>query len=596
MKLAEYVGGFLASEGIRHVFAVSGGASLHLIHGIDNTPGIDFVCPHHEQAGAMAADAYARVTGNLGAAVATSGPGGTNMLTGIACAYYDSVPVIFITGQVATYRNKADTGVRQLGFQETEIVEMCRPITKYAVTVSDPRRIRYELEKAAWIAREGRRGPVLIDIPDDLQRAQVDPDELDGFTPPRPDETVDDDLLERRAQTCAEMIRAAERPVVIFGWGVRLSGAAREAVALVTRLELPVLTTWGVVDLLAEDHPLKVGTFGTHGTRQGNFTVQNADLVISIGSRLDTHGVGSPFSDFARAAKKVLVDIDQTEIDKFERYEMRVDLPVVSDARRFLQALDTATHDAAPLDISPWLEQIGRWKTQYPTVRPEYYAESRLNPYVFVDQLAKASENGEVIFVDTGCAVAWMSQAFAFKAGQRYFHAFNNTPMGYALPGAIGASLALDGKSVICVAGDGGLQMNVQELATAAHHRLPIKLFVLNNHGYSMIKQTQEQWLGSRYLASSHSGGLGFPDFEALGRAYGWQTCTLRTNADAQARIAEILAADGPILCNVELDPDARVLPQVKYGRPIEDSEPLLPREEFFANMLIEPVEASRAQ
>lgn len=594
-KLSDYVADFLARQGIRHVFAVSGGASLHLIHSVAAHPGIEFICPQHEQAGAMAADAYARVTRGLGAAMATSGPGATNMVTGICCAYYDSVPVIYVTGQVATFRFKGKTGVRQMGFQETDIVEMCRPITKYAVLVDDPARIRYELEKAVWIARNGRPGPVLVDIPDNLQREQIEPGVLESFVPSEAAGMQRDGAnLSAAAEKCLALLEAARRPIAIFGWGIRLAGADEEAHHFVESLGIPVVPTWGMLDFLPADHPQLVGPFGTHGSRYGNFAVQNADLVIAVGTRLDTHEIGSPFSDFARAAKKVVVDIDPAEIGKFPTYGLIIDLPVVADAKEFLAAMNSQATGRKWPELPEWKARIRDWKERYPAVRPEYFDTPTLNPYVFVKALSDAAAPGDTLFVDTGCAVAWMSQAFEFKAGQRYFHAFNNTPMGYALPGAIGASIAMAGKPVICVTGDGGLQMNLQELATVLRHRLPIKIFLLNNHGYSMIQQTQDQWLGSKYFASSVDGGLAFPDFVAVAKAYGYKTYNLISNVQAREEIPHILREPDAVFCNVEIRPEERVIPQVKFGRPIEDSEPLLDREEFLRNMLVEPVPASR--
>lgn len=593
MKLSDYVADFLSRQGIRHVFAVSGGASLHLIHSLADHPDIDYVCPQHEQGGAMMADAYARTTGGLGAAVATSGPGATNMITGICSSYYDSVPVIYLTGQVASFRNKADTGVRQIGFQETDVVGMCRPVTKYAAGLERPDRIRYELEKAVHIARTGRPGPVLIDIPDDFQRAQIDPAGLEPFIPEVPSPASAG--LAAQVETIAGMLARAERPVVILGWGVRLAGAEREALAVIGRLGAPVLPTWAMLDFLSGDHPLLGGSFGTHGTRYGNFTLQNADLVLSVGSRLDTHGVGSPFSDFARGAGKIVVDIDPAELSKFDRFGLTVDVPVAADARDFLSSLNARLEQGFQgADLTYWWERIRAWRRNYPIVCPEYEKQNALNPYVFVDSLSEAACPDDVVLVDTGCSVAWMSQAFRFKAGQRYFHAFNNTPMGYALPGAIGASLALGGRRVLCVTGDGGLQMNLQELGTAIRHDLPVKIFLLNNHGYSMIQQTQDQWLGAVYHASSVEGGLAFPDFIKVAEAYGYRTHTIETNEQARREVAGILAEPGPAFINVEIRPEERVIPQVKFGRPIEDPEPLLSREEFFRNMIVEPVEASR--
>lgn len=594
MKLSDYVADFLARQGIRHVFAITGGASLHLIDSVARHPDIDYVCPHHEQAGAMAADGYARVTGNLGAAMATSGPGGTNMITGICCSWYDSVPVLYITGQVSTFRFKGTTGVRQMGFQETDIVDICRSITKYAVTVTDPKSIRYELEKAAWIAKEGRPGPVLLDIPDNVQREEIEPTEMEGFLPPAFAPMANSDTLSAAVATCLEWIRQAERPVVVLGWGVHLAKAEREALNFVEHLGLPVNPTWGAADILPETHPLRCGTFGTHGTRFGNFAIQNADLVISIGSRLDTHMIGSPFSNFCRGGRKVMVDIDATEINKFSSFDLHIDLPIVADAKAFLvEAIRQAKNQKAK-DIAPWRARISDWKSRYAAIQPGYFQSNTLNPYVFIKALSDAAIEDEVVFADTGCGVAWMSQAFQFKTGQRFYSAFNNTPMGHGLPAAIGACLALNRKRIICVSGDGGLMMNIQELSTVLYHKLPVKIFVLNNHGYSMIQQTQDQWLNSKYEASSEVGGLGFPDFHRLAELLGFNTLSIHSNQEAGSEIKAFLEAPGPGFCNVELRPEERVIPQVKYGRPIEDSEPLLPREEFLNSMIIEPLDASR--
>lgn len=594
MKLSDYVAQFLAAQGIRHVFAISGGASVHLIDSLSKRDDITYVCPHHEQGGAMAADGYARASGGLGAAVATSGPGATNMITGICSAYYDSVPVLFITGQVARFRISDDFGVRQFGFQETATVPMCTPVTKYAVRVDDPADIRYELEKAAHIATSGRPGPVVIDLPDDLQREMIEPELLRKFNPQDlPGGGLSRPVNETDIDRVLALLSEAERPVLILGWGVRLAGAADTAVEIIERLGVPVVPSWGVRDLIPEDHPLAVGAFGTHGTHYGNLTVQNADLLIAVGCRLDTHETGSPPNSFAREAKKIVVDVDSAELEKFPRFGVELDLPVEADAGDFLRSLLARLTTKSTFRRDAWLSRIAGWKTQFPICPAAYYEETAVNPYVFVNELGKAAKPGDILYMDTGCAVAWMMQAFPFKAKQRAFHAFNNTPMGCALPGAIGASLALDHAPVICVVGDGSMQMNIQELATVAHHRLPIKIFLVNNHGYSMIQQTQDQWLGSRYAGSSAEGGLSFPDFQKVAEAYGIPATSVDLNTDVADRIREVLAAPGPMLCNIEIARDHRVIPQVKFGRPIEDPEPLIDRDAFKNAMIVPYLPAS---
>ncbi len=592
MKLADYVADFLARQDIKHVFAITGGASIHLIHSIADHPDIDFICPQHEQAGAMAADGYSRVTGNLGAAIATSGPGATNLITGICCSWFDSVPVLYITGQVTTFRLKGATGVRQMGFQETEIVSMVKPVTKYAVMVTDPKRIRYELEKAVHIARSGRPGPVLVDIPDDLQRGPIDPSDLEPFVP-QTDETMPQDTFAETIDRCLPLLSAAKRPVLVVGWGVRLAGAVEEIRALANRLGFPILPSWAAMDMFASDDPLLVGGFGTHGTRYGNFAVQNADLVLAIGARLSTRETGSPLSSWAREAKTIIVDIDPAELRKFPHFGRPIDVPVAADARAFITAILARLGDFDGAAIESWRQKVRDWKERYPICAPALRREKNINPYVFVDSLSDSLRNDDAIFVDTGCAIAWMMQGFRFKAGQRLFHAFNNTPMGYALPASIGGSLARGGGRVICVAGDGALLMNIHELCTAQRHRLPVKLFLINNNGYSMVQQTQEQWLGGHYHATTVEGGLAFPDFPKLAEACGFATVTLERNDASMEAIAHTLAIPGPVLCDVRIAAAHRVSPQCKFGYPIEDSEPLLPRKEFLANMIVRPMEVS---
>lgn len=591
MKLSHVVAQFLAEQGIRHVFAISGGASLHLIHSIAETEGTSYVCPQHEQAGAYAADAYARVTGGLGCAVATSGPGATNLITGICSSFYDSVPVLYLTGQVATFRAKGDTGVRQIGFQETEIVDICRTITKYAVLVKDPYRVRYELQKAVAIAKAGRPGPVLVDIPDDLQRMDIDPAKLINYTP-EPD-AAGPAIGAATIDACIEAVKKARRPVLIYGWGIHLARAEVEALELVRLLGIPVAMTWAARDLMPEDDPLAIGGFGTHGTRFANFAVQNADLIISIGSRLDTKATGSPPSSFAREAKLIMLDIDPAEIRKFEKLELKIDIAISADAGMFLRALLERAKGQGFPDLSAWVTRIGEWKSRYPECRPEHAMEIGVNPYWLVKQLSSQLDNNQIIFSDTGCALAWMMQGFEFKTGQRFFHAFNNTPMGYGLPGAIGASFARPGQRIVCMSGDGSLQMSIQELATVARHRLPVKILLLNNRGHAMVRQTQEMWLDGNYYATSPEGGLPNPDFVAIARAYGLRAETLALNADIGDSLEDILRDYGPCLLNIEINPDHRVVPQVKYGRPNEDADPLLDRKEFLANMVVKPMPVS---
>jgi acetolactate synthase-1/2/3 large subunit len=553
MKLAHVVAKFLADQGLKHVFGVSGGASLHLIHGVCDATTIKFIPTAHEQGAAFAADAYARVSG-LGCALATSGPGATNLITGIAASFYDSTPVLYITGNVATFRFGAPLGVRQYGFQETPVVDIVRPITKYAVCITDPQDILYELEKAVWLAQASRKGPVLVDIPDDIQRAEVDPAALRYY--PLPIYSSGGFIDARRVAT---MLKAARRPIMVWGSGIR--PYAQGAILLARSLGIPVATTWGAIDLLNADDPLMAGGFGTHGNRGANFAVQNADLVLSIGSRLDTKATGFP-KHFARGAKLVMVDIDPAEIAKFDKLGRKVDLGICADAGAFIEAMPKTGGITKLIEWRFWLEQVGLWKAKYPSRDDPNWKGTK--PYELVRKLAESTTPDDIIVSDTGTALGYLMQAFPFK-GERFIHAFNSTPMGYGIPAAIGAAFA-SGRRVVLVTGDGSALMSVGELATLSRHQLPVRILLLNNFGHAMCRQTQRQWLGGNYPATSIAGGLGFPDFKQLALAF-------------HVELEEYM-----------IDADAQLTPQAKYGQPLEDADPQLPREEFARQMIIEPV------
>jgi len=589
MKLARFVAQWLYEQGINHVFCVSGGASLHLIHGIADQEGISYVPTQSEQGAGFAADAYARIQG-IGCALATSGPGATNLATPIATSYYDSIPVIYLTGQVATFRMTGDKGVRQFGFQETPIVEMVTPITKYAKTVMEPRDIWKTLQEAAWLAQEGRKGPVLVDIPDDIQRAEIDPDRLEGYIPPMGNFIDTLDLAD-----CSWMseLHRSKRPVLVYGWGVRLAKAEDEARRFAHQLGIPIAVTWGARDIFPESDALCVGGFGTHGTRAANFAVQNADLIIAVGARLDTKATGSPASSFARGAKIVMCDIDQAELDKF--IDRTIDYKIRADARQFLSmalSMDLAvkTH-SSPYggfpDYFEWQLQCSEWRKKYPS--PEMM--SGINPYALLRELARFTQPSDVIVSDTGFSVGWMMQGYPFK-GERFIHAFNNTPMGYGLPAAIGAHYAT-GKRVLYIAGDGSIMVNVGELATAS--KLPIKILLFDNDGHGMCRQTQRQWLGGQYHATDIEHGLRFPAFTALA-----QSCEFfaRTMYKLDAELLDWLlnkTGDNPAMVVVRMNRDAQLIPQVKFGRPNEDAEPLLSRDELRANMMVPLLQVSNA-
>jgi acetolactate synthase-1/2/3 large subunit len=582
IKLSEFVAKYLADIGIDAVFAVSGGASLHLIHAIGDNPNIKFITPHHEQAAAMAADGYARTKRNsFGVAIATSGPGATNLITGMCCSYYDSVPVLFLTGQVSTFRMVGETGVRQIGFQETPIVEICKPITKYAVAISNPQNILFELQKAIHIAKSGRPGPVLIDIPDDLQRALIETKDLLEFVPPllKKKNREEGEFLTKKI---LDLIMSAQKPVIVGGWGLHLSGEEKRFLDFAEALNIPIVLTWGGADLVSYKHSLYVGTFGSHGMRSANFTIQNADLVISLGSRLDTKSTGTPVNSFSKGSKKIIVDVDNQELKKFEKFGLTVDLLVNDDLRNFFNYFDFDELRKYRKDYSTWNKSINNWKSK----SNEFDDKFRelipgLNPYSVVEKLSLSTKNDARIFVDTGCSIAWMMQAGKFNGESRVFHDFNNTAMGWALPAAIGSYFANSKGQIVCVVGDGSLMMTLHELATLKHHKIPLQIYVMNNSGYSMIKQTQDQWLNSKYYASSHEGGLSFPNYDALAKAFDLRYREISSEETLNHCLQDVHVHAGPTLYNVLISASASVIPQVKFGHPNEDMEPLLPRDDL---------------
>jgi len=579
MKLSDYVATFLKDIGLKDAFCISGGASLHLIHSFVDAE-INCVCGQHEQACAMAADGYARASKDIGVAISTSGPGATNLVTGIAGAYYDSIPCLFITGQVATFRSKGNTGVRQTGFQETDIIDICKSITKYTTSIKDPSHIKHELQKAIHIAKKGRPGPVLIDIPDDIQRQEVDPTNLLSFHP----DSIKLPSIKSDIDRCIEKINNCKRPVLIIGAGAKLANAENEIRELVELLKFPFTPTWGAADIIDHESPYYAGTFGTHGTRAGNFTVQNSDLVISIGSRLDTKATGHPPSTFARGAQKIMVDIDETEINKFKTKDLMIDIGICSDAKQFTLNLLKEIDANKISDVSEWNKKVGEWKRRYNTIN-----ENEFDPYSFFASLSNICEPNDNIILDTGCVLAWALQSFKCKEGQILMHDWNNTAMGWGLPASMGAYLANRNRT-ICISGDGSMQMNIQELATIKRYNLPIKIIVMNNDGHAMIRQTQDQWLNSNYIASSIEGGLPSVNFCSIGKAYGVESVRYNLDEELPNKIRKFLSSEGAALCEILVDASYRVKTQVKFGRPLEDLEPLLPRKEFFNNMIVKPI------
>ncbi len=593
MKLSDYVVEFLAGEGVRHVFGVTGGAVVHLFDSVGRNPQMQPVFNHHEQAGALAAEAYSRITGNLGAAFVTTGPGGTNALTGVCAAWLDSIPCVYISGQTRREHTSRGKGIRQLGSQELDIITLASPITKYAAMLEEPARIRYHLEKAVYTARSGRPGPVWLDIPLDCQWAQIEPQQLPGFTPPASSEPKN----EKQVATFIELLRQAERPLLLAGYGIRLAHAERDFRALVNQTGLPFVTTWNARDLVSTDSPLHLGCPGFEGERGANLAVQNCDLLICIGSHLSIPLTGTMFKAYARQAKIVMVDIDPVELG---HRNVRVDLPIECDARLFLEETNRQLQDFRPNDITRWQAACRTYKTRYNMVPPEWRRQpEHVNAYVFIEALSGELGKEDVVVVDGGGTVTQVAfQTFKVKEGQRLAISSGICAMGTGLPESIGACFATGGKRTICLTGDGSLQFNIQELQTVAHHNLPVKIFVFNNGGYLAIRNTQDGFLGSRYFGSEAGGGLSLPDFGKVARAYGIRAMCINNHRELRRKIRLALGTPGPVLCEVMIDRKQEIAPRQGFdmrpdgtgaARPLEDMYPYLPREELNTNMFVPP-------
>ena len=603
IKVSDAISNFLSELGIKTIFGVTGGASIHIMHSIESNPLLKMVSCHHEQGASMAADGYARSSVSFGCAVATSGPGATNLITGILGAWCDSVPILFLTGQVATFRQKGDLQVRQYGFQETDIVSMVKGITKYAIQVRDSSEVLPLLRKAVVEMFSGRPGPVLVDIPDDIQREFID-ENLLSFSDlqtliqhensDRPSLSIVPQATKSKVESIVRLLEKAERPVFILGSGVKSNVARKYINDLIVKNNLPALTTWGAKDVIAGDYKWNCGTFGTHGTRVGNFIVQNSDLIITLGSRLSTKETGTPVSDFGRSAKLVMVDIDNNEMSKFERYSKKIDISLNMSVEALLPILVCAISSNFNDKFENWKSQIDSWKSNFQSMELNIDKSNYqgLTSIEFVEHMQLCISENTDIYVDTGCAVAWLMQGLKLPAGARIFHDHNNTAMGWALPAAIGGKEASPKRDVICVVGDGSIMMNVQELSTLQHLGHNTKLFLIDNAGYAMVRQTEQQWLKGKHVGTGVSkNGLLFPDFELLFQAFGFESFVIDSVQKAELKP---FSESNPIAYIIRVNPECGVFPQVSFGYPIEDAEPLLNREIFFKNMIIEPKEISR--
>lgn len=597
MNVSEYLANFFGDLGVEELFSVSGGGAMYLNDALGFHPKFRFIATHHEQAAAMAAEGHARITGKIGLLHVTSGPGGTNAVTGVYGAWIDSIPLFVVSGQASTDRLISGSPLRQLGVQEVDILSAVRHITKYAAMVTEPRMIRYHLEKALHYAMSGRPGPVWLDIPIDVQGAKIDPNDLPGYTPETPAHRRSDAYLDRQVAQCLAMIEAAERPVIIPGYGVRLAGGIESLRRLVDKLQIPVVSSWNASDMFASDDPLYAGRCGFFGSRAGNFAVQNADLLLVVGCRMSITMTGHNTALFARDAKQVIVDIDESELTK---PTVRPDLPIVADAKAFTDRLlaqmgNFRRHG----EVDKWLGKCRDWKQRYPVVLDEYRKlPNQVNSYYFIEQLSERLPSGSVVVTDMGTSFTCTMQTFATKEGQRLFTSSGLAAMGFGLPGAIGACFANGRRRTVCITGDGGLMFNLQELQTIVQYKLPIAIFVLSNNGYLTMKITQRNHF-KRLVGSDPSSGVSCPDFVNVAKAFGIDGIHIRNNAELFAGLDRALAAPGAFLCEIEMPETQALIPRVQTMKspegklmptPIEDMFPFLEREELRRNMVIPTV------
>ena len=599
MKLSNYVMSVIADQGVRHILLLPGGGCMHLVDSAGTESRISVVACLHEQVAAVAADAYAQYSRNLGVALVTTGPGTTNAITGAAGSWIESVPLLILSGQVKNPDIKPSRDMRMLGFQEVDTAELARPVTKYSVTVRDPQTIRYHLEMALFLAKSGRPGPVWIDIPLDVQAASIEPDKLEGFSPDQ--SAVAPVASQHIRHTVAKTLRLlseAKRPVIIAGCGIKLAQSEDLFRRIIERLGIPVLTTWKGCDLLAEEDPQYFGRPGVLAQRGANFIQQNSDFLLAIGARLDFGQIGYASEAFARGARKVIVDIDPLELQKFR---FPVDVPVVADAGKFLAELERQTASFATPACDEWKRRCQEWKQSYPVITAENRAQKDfVNTYVLVEALSEAMTSTDLLVPGSSGACSDVClQTFKVKKGQRVLNSPGIGAMGFGLPQTIGACLASGRRRTVNVNGDGGFQLNIQDLETVHRLNLPIKYFILNNQGYASMRATHRNYFDGRLVASDASSGLTLPDIRRVGDAYRIANNRIANQQELEMKIAQAFASEGPFISEVMVDPDELTGPKVKsvlgadgrmVSRPLEDLAPFLNREEFLRNMIVPPM------
>lgn len=601
-RLADYVADFLVDHGVSDVFSVVGGGAMHLNDALGHKEGLKVTYNHHEQASAMAAEAYARLDNKIAAVCVTTGPGGTNALTGVVGGWLDSIPMFIISGQVrydttARYAlNFTETPLRAMGDQEYDIVKSVSPMTKYATMIENPNDIRYALEKAWHLATTGRPGPVWIDIPVNYQGSYIETDNLKGYDSSEDDKLLPPKVSQETINEVIEKIRKAKRPVFHAGYGIRLSGAYEAFRNLINKLNIPIVTYWNAVDLIEDDNPLYCGRAGNMGDRPGNWAIQNADLIVAVGTRISIRQVGYNWKTWARGAEVIMVDIDKAELKK---PTLHVEMPIWADAKDFLEKLDNSI-DKPLSDDKDWIKTCQRWKREYPTCLPKHWEEngSTANVYAFVHYLSSRLPENSLTAVSNGACCVVGNQTYVIQKGSRMANNSAIASMGYGLPASIGTCISGNRKTTICLEGDGSIMMNLQELQTIITNKLPIKIFLINNNGYHSIRITQNNLFSnhSKVGIGPESNDLSFPNYKKIAEAFGYPYYSASSNREMKEVVDEILKTDGPIFCEIFTDTKQVWEPKSSTKRledgtlvspPLEDLAPFLPKEELEKQMFI---------
>jgi acetolactate synthase I/II/III large subunit len=596
IRVADYIARRIVEHGVHHVFMVTGGGAMHLNDAFGKNSALKCIFNHHEQACAIAAEGYTRSSGKLCVVNVTTGPGGLNTLTGVLGQWTDSVPAIYISGQVkfeTTVASCKSIPLRQLGDQECSIIDVVSPLTKFAVMLTDPLDCKKVIDTAIFIATSGRPGPVWIDIPLNVQGAIIEESKIrEESTPPYVTTDVSD--VKESVNKIIHELRFSKRPLIIAGHGIRISKSETIFNEVIDTLRIPVVTTFNGFDLLPDSHPLCIGRIGTIGQRAGNFALQNADLILFFGTRNNIRQVSYNWKTFAKNAKKVVIDIDNAELEKPTLFP---DIPIIADIKHVLIEFNRTLQNFSGNDWSEWLMWCKKRTLRYPTVLPEYMAMKTINPYYFIQVLTELMAEDATVVCGNGSACVCTFQAGIVKKNQRFFWNSGCASMGYDLPAALGACFALDKKPIICIAGDGSLMMNLQELQTVKHYNLPIKIIILNNGGYQSIKQTQSSFFGLPFIGCDQDSGVGFPDFIRVAEAFGIQGIRIHEPSEMKEKLTHILSSNQPIVCEVMLSRDYIFSPKLSSKRQpdgtivspsLEDMYPFLSPEELKENIIVQ--------